>query len=120
MSKGRLLAISACAAAALSVGAAGALAGEIKGPPYQGSPVSGGIGDSTNSTSAVTNGHASICAFSGLNDFDLDLGQNDRKTQTPKDAAPGSAAHGWTITIPGIGTITVSCNKNGPVDQGAQ
>ena len=116
MRKARLLAISACVAAALIVGAAGALAGEIKGPPYQGAPVPGGIADSTNTTGAVTNGHASICSFSGLNDFDLDLGQNDRKTQTPKDAAPGSAAHGWTITIPGVGTITVSCNKNGPVE----
>ena len=108
--------MSACAAAALSMGAAHALAGEIKGPPYQGAPVSGGIADSTNSTSAVTKGQASICAFSGLNDFDLDLGQNDRKTQTPKDAEPGSAAHGWTIAIPGVGTITISCNKNGPVE----
>lgn len=111
----RLFVIAAFAAGALSVGATGALAGEIKGPPYQGAPVSGGIGDATNSTGAVTKGHASLCAFSGLNDYDADLGQNDRQTQTPKDAAPGSAAHGWTITIPGVGEVTISCNKNGPV-----
>jgi hypothetical protein len=109
--KTRLLAVATCVAAVMGVGASGALAGEIKGPPYQGPPVAGGIGDSTNSTPAVTNGHASICAFSGLNDFDSDLGQVDRQTQTPKDAAPGSAAHGWEV-LPGV---VVSCNKNGPV-----
>jgi hypothetical protein len=115
MGNSRLLAVTACVAAVLSVGAASAFAGEIKGPPYQGAPVPGGIGDSTNTTAAVTNGHASLCAFSGLNDFDASLGQTDRQTQTPKDAAPGSAAHGWTITIPGVGEVTVSCNPNGPV-----
>ena len=115
MRKTRFFAIAACAAAALSVGAAGALAGEIKGPPYKGPPVPGGIGNESNSTGAVTNGHASICAFSGLNDFDSLLGQTDRQTQTPKDAAPGSAAHGWTITLPDGSVVTVSCNKNGPV-----
>jgi hypothetical protein len=111
----RLLMVAASVAALASAGATGALAGEIKGPPYQGDPVPGGIGDSTNTTAAVTNGHASLCAFSGLNDFDANLGQTDRQTQTPKDAAPGSAAHGWTITIPGVGEVTISCNPNGPV-----
>lgn len=115
MRKTRLFAVAASAAAVLSVGASGALAGEIKGPPHQGPPVPGGIADDSNMTGAVTNGHASLCAFSGLNDFDSDLGQNDRQTQTPRDAAPGSAAHGWTITIPGVGEVTISCNKNGPV-----
>ena len=115
MGKTRFLAIAASAAVLVGVGATGAFAGEIKGPPYGGSPVPGGIGDASNSTGAVTNGHASVCAFSGLNDFDSELGQNDRQTQTPKDAAPGSAAHGWTITIPGVGEVTISCNKNGPV-----
>lgn len=115
MGKTRLFALTAGAFAVLGIGATGALAGEIKGPPYKGPPVAGGIGDPTNSTGAVTNGHASVCAFSGLNDFDSELGQNERQTQTPKDAAPGSAAHGWTITIPGVGEVTISCNKNGPV-----
>ena len=115
MGRTRWLVLAAVAAAVLSVGATSALAGEIKGPPYQGAPVPGGIGDASNSTGAVTKGHASLCAFSGLNDYDANLGQNDRQTQTPKDAAPGSAAHGWTITIPGVGTVTISCNKNGPV-----
>jgi hypothetical protein len=103
----------ACAAAVVGVGASAALAGENKGPPYKGAPVPGGIGDSTNSTGAVSKGHASLCAFSGLNDFDSTLGQNDRQTQTPKDAAPGSAAHGWEV-VPGV---IVWCNKNGPVGQ---
>ena len=115
MDKTRLFALAVSAAALLSVGTTGALAGEIKGPPYKGPPVPGGIGNESNSTGAVTNGHASRCAFSGLNDIDSQLGQTDRQTQTPKDAAPGSAAHGWTITIPGVGDVTISCNKNGPV-----
>ena len=110
----RLFTVMACAAAVLSVVASGALAGEIKGPPYQGDPVPGGIGNSTNSTAAADHSH-SLCSFSGLNDYDSTLGQNDRQTQTPKDAAPGSAAHGWTITIPGVGEVTISCNPNGPV-----
>lgn len=100
-----------CIVVLFAIGASAAFAGEIKGPPYQGAPVSGGIGNATNSTAAVTNGHASLCAFSGLNDFDADLGQVDRQTQTPKDAAPGSAAHGWEV-LPGV---IVSCNPNGPV-----
>jgi len=115
MSKTRYLAVTAFVAAVLSVGAASAFAGEVKGPPYQGDPVPGGIADPSNTTAAVTNGHASLCAYSGLNDYDASLGQTDRQTQTPKDAAPGSAAHGWTITIPGVGDVTISCNPNGPV-----
>ena len=62
----RLLAAVFCAAAIVGVGASGALAGEIKGPPYKGAPVAGGVGEPT---SAVTKGHASFCAFSGLNDL---------------------------------------------------
>jgi hypothetical protein len=104
----------ACAAATLSVAATGALAGEIKGPPYQGAPVPGGIGSPATDTAAEAHSN-SLCSFSGLNDFDSTLGQTDRQTQTPKDAAPGSAAHGWTITIPGVGEVTISCNPNGPV-----
>src|SRR5689334_9089466 len=111
MGKIRFFAVAACAASVLMVGATSAFAGEIKGPPYKGAPVPGGIGNASNSTAAVTNGHASLCAFSGLNDFDSTLGQTDRQTQTPKDAAPGSAAHGWEV-LPGV---IVSCNKNGPV-----
>ena len=115
MGRTRFLAVATCVAAVLGVGAASAFAGEVKGPPYQGPPVPGGIANASNSTPATTDGNASICAFSGLNDYDASLGQTDRQTQTPKDAAPGSAAHGWTITLPDGTVITVSCNKNGPV-----
>jgi hypothetical protein len=108
MSKTRFAAVAACVVTVVSVGAGAAFAGEIKGPPYQGPPVPGGIGNADNSTPAVTKGNASICAFSGLNDFDSELGQTARQTQTPKDAAPGSAAHGWEV-VPGV---WVSCNKN--------
>jgi hypothetical protein len=90
----------------LGAGATGALAGEVKGPPTGGAP-------NTNNTAAVE-GHAqSLCAYSGLNDYIN--GQTDRQTQTPKDAAPGSAAHGWTIPDGSGGTITISCNPNGVV-----
>jgi hypothetical protein len=114
MGRTRLLAVAVCAAAVAALGASSAFAGEIKGPPYKGDPVSGGIGTSANETAAEAHSH-SLCSFSGLNDYDADLGQNARQTQTPKDAAPGSAAHGWTITIPGVGEVTISCNPNGPV-----
>ena len=86
MSKTLLLVAALCAVVVAAVGASSAVAGEITGPPYKGPPVAGGIGDASNSTAAVTKGHASICAFSGLNDFDSELGQTDRQTQTPKDA----------------------------------
>jgi hypothetical protein len=115
MGSARFFAATACVTAVSSICAMSAFAGEVKGPPYQGPPVPGGIADSSNTTAAVTNGHASLCAFSGLNDYDANLGQTERQTQTPKDAAPGSAAHGWTITIPGVGDVTISCNPNGPV-----
>jgi hypothetical protein len=109
----RLVALVACVAVVGSLAAGSAFAGEVKGPPYKGPPVAFGIGDTgiRGETAAVNNGHASFCAYSGLNDFDSTLGQTDRQTQTPKDAAPGSAAHGWEV-LPGV---IVSCNKNGPV-----
>jgi hypothetical protein len=56
------VALSAVVVAGLSAG--GAFAGEIKGPPYQGDPVPGGIGNDSNSTPAGTNAH-SLCAFLG-------------------------------------------------------
>lgn len=91
--------------ALVAAGGTGALAGEVKGPPTGGTP-------NTNHTAAPDNAH-SICAFSGLNDYIN--GQNDRQTQTPKDAAPGSAAFGWTIPDGEGGFITLTCNPNGPV-----
>jgi len=101
----RFFMVMACAAAVLSLAATGALAGEVKGPPTGGTPT-------TNDTAAPANAH-SLCAFSGLNDYVN--GQNDRQTQTPKDAAPGSAAFGWTIPDGNGGFITIACNPNGVV-----
>ena len=101
----RLLAAVFCAAAIVGVGATGALAGEIKGPPYKGAPVPGGVGDPT---SAVTKGHASFCAFSGLNDFDSEEGQTTKQTQTPADGPHGAPGHGLEVA-PGV---IVSCRGN--------
>jgi hypothetical protein len=101
----QLLAVGASTALLGLAAASGALAGEVKGPPTGGDP-------NSNSTAAVDNAH-SLCAYSGLNDYIN--GQTDRQTQTPKDAAPGSAAHGWTIPDGNGGTITISCNPNGVV-----
>jgi hypothetical protein len=96
----------ACAAALFCIGATGALAGEVKGPP---SPcVNGVCAPNTNETQGPAHA-ASLCSYSGLNDYIN--GQTDRKVQTPKDAAPGSAAHGWEVA-PGV---ILTCNPNGPV-----
>ena len=102
----RLIVVAATAAVLVGAGASGALAGEIKGPPYKGDPVAGGIGNEENSTGAATNAN-SLCAFSGLNDYDSEIGQNDRQTQTPKDSPfPGAPGHGFS-PAPGV---LVSCN----------
>jgi hypothetical protein len=101
MGKVRLFAVAACAVAVVGVGASAAVAGEVKGPPGAGNVRPKGV-----------NPNASVCAYSGLNDFIN--GQNDRQTQTPKDAAPGSAAFGWAPD-PTDPTFILTCNKNGPV-----
>jgi hypothetical protein len=103
MHKALIGALLAAFIAALSAGSA--LAGEVKGPPTGGTPTS-------NDTAAPAHSN-SLCAYSGLNDYNN--GQTVRQTQTPKDAAPGSAAHGWTIPDGIGGTITISCNPNGVV-----
>jgi hypothetical protein len=96
-----------CAVVFAGVGASAALAGEIKGPPYQGPPVSGGIANESNTTPAGTKAH-SLCAFSGLNDYDTDLGQTSKQTQTPADNAPGAPGQGFEIA-PGV---VISCRGN--------
>ena len=101
MGKARLFAVAVCAAAVLGAGASAAVAGEVKGPP-----------GADNVRPKGVNSNASLCAFSGLNDFIN--GQTDRQTQTPKDAAPGSAAFGWAPD-PTDPTFILTCNKNGPV-----
>jgi hypothetical protein len=103
MHKALIGALLAALIAALTAGSA--LAGEVKGPPTGGTPTS-------NDTAAPAHSN-SLCAYSGLNDYNN--GQTVRQTQTPKDAAPGSAAHGWTIPDGSGGTITISCNPNGVV-----
>jgi hypothetical protein len=82
-----------CSASVIGVSAGSAFAGELTG----------------NGNLKGVNPNASLCAYSGLNDGIE--GQNERKTQTPKDAAPGSAAFGWEVA-PGV---ILTCNKNGPV-----
>ena len=101
MGKARLFAVAACAAAVMGLGASAALAGEVIGPPGPGNVTPKGV-----------NPNASLCAYSGLNDYVN--GQTDRQTQTPKDAAPGSAAFGWAPD-PTDPTFILTCNKNGPV-----
>jgi hypothetical protein len=60
------------------LGAAGAFAGEVKGPP--------GTINNTNETSALAHAN-SACAASGLNDFDLaDPGQTVSQVQTAADS----------------------------------
>ena len=95
-----------CTVVVAGVCAGAALAGEVKGPPYQGPPVSGGIADETNSTPAGVKAH-SLCAFSGLNDFDSDLGQTSKPTQTGR-YAPGAPGQGFEIA-PGV---VISCRGN--------
>ncbi|HEY3084465.1 MAG TPA: hypothetical protein VGK28_03315 [Candidatus Dormibacteraeota bacterium] len=77
MSKRSVFAAVVCALALTCVGAGGALAGEVKGPP--------GTVNNTNETGAL--GHAnSACAASGLNDFDQTEGQTVSQVQTAADS----------------------------------
>ena len=101
------IAAALCAAVVAGLGAGAAQAGEIKGPPYQGAPVPGGIANETNTTPAGQTAH-SLCAFSGLNDFDSTLGQTSKQTQTPADNAPGAPGQGFEIA-PGV---VISCRGN--------
>jgi hypothetical protein len=101
------IAAALCAAVVAGVGASAALAGELKGPPYEGAPVPGGVADETNTTPATLNAH-SLCAFSGLNDFDSDLGQTTKRTQSPADNAPGAPGLGFEL-FPGV---FISCRGN--------
>jgi hypothetical protein len=70
----RLLLVSAFVAV---LGAGGAFAGEVKGPP--------GIPDNTNETGALEHAN-SACAASGLNDLDEAEGQNVSQVQTAADS----------------------------------
>jgi hypothetical protein len=81
-----------CAALVAGLGASGALAGEVKGPP--GDSTTAQPGGNPNATGAPANSNSN-CSYSGLNDFDSLEGQNERITQTPHDVpVPGIAGHG--------------------------
>ena len=88
----RLFVVATCVAV---LGAVGAFAGEVKGPPNQ--------QDNTNKTGALDHAQ-SACAASGLNDFDTsDPGQLESQVQTAADSwkfydmpkgTPGQACRG--------------------------
>ena len=111
----KLLALSFCAAAFVGLTATTAFAGEVTGNPDGGYKGSG-------QPRATLNGHASECAFSGLNDdralpgtsqtqnyghrfddpFFLDFVSNSR----------GASALLITIDVPGTPTVPLGCNKH--------
>ena len=70
----RLFVVATCVA---MLGAGGAFAGEVKGPP--------GTPNNTNETGALDHAR-SACAASGLNDFDEAEGQNVSQVQTAADS----------------------------------
>jgi hypothetical protein len=82
----RFLVVAACTAAFVGVGAGGAFAGEVTGPPGSASaPPSKATGAPEHSNS--------ICSFNGLNDFNQ--GPQIERTQTPHNQGePGDAGHG--------------------------
>lgn len=73
----RLIVVAVSVSALAGVGASGALAGEVKGPP--------GTIDNTNYTAARTNAN-SDCAYSGLNDLNPLYGQTVSQVQTAADS----------------------------------
>jgi hypothetical protein len=73
----RIVVTAVFAAVLVCVGAAGASAGEVKGPPRQ--------PNNTDTTGALDHAH-SACAASGLNDYDSSEGQNESQVQTAADS----------------------------------
>ena len=66
-------AAAVCAVAVAGASASAAFAGEVKGPPGDGSTQPGG---NLNLTAAPAHAN-SLCAFNGLNDYNSLEGQND-------------------------------------------
>ncbi|HET8752235.1 MAG TPA: hypothetical protein VFM43_06870 [Gaiellaceae bacterium] len=100
MKRALVAAIGALAFAGL--GATGALAGEVKGPP--GVPCSGtDCIHNTNVTGALDHA-SSACAASGLNDMDPNAGQTSSIVQT--------AADSWRYYGMPHGTPGVACRGN--------
>jgi hypothetical protein len=78
-----LCAVAVCATAVVGVGASAAYAGEVIGPPGDGTTQPGG---NPNKTGALLVAH-SACAASGLNDYDVpENGQNVSQVQTAADS----------------------------------
>lgn len=69
-------AIRTCAIALIGMSMGVASAGEVAGPPGSEDPKPTGAAENANSN----------CAYSGLNDFDAEEGQNDSIVQTAADA----------------------------------
>jgi len=84
----RALVSAICAGAFAAVGATGAYAGEVKGPPgvpcgaWTDNPV---CVHNTNTTGALDHAN-SACAASGLNDMDPAAGQTVSQVQTAADS----------------------------------
>ena len=76
MHRQQLFAIRACAVVLVGMSMGLAFAGEVAGPPGSEDPELTGARDNANSN----------CAYSGLNDFDAEEGQNDSIVQTAADA----------------------------------
>ena len=73
----QLLVVAAAVAVVAVFVAAGAFAGEVKGPP--------GTLNNTNDTAAPAHANSN-CAYSGLNDFDSVEGQQESQVQTAADS----------------------------------
>jgi hypothetical protein len=87
----KTFAATTCALVVAGLTGGAALAGEVKGPPGTPGVAGSGSGDPTG---AVENAN-SVCAYNGLNDFNLGQGQLAEIVQTPHNqGAPGDAGHG--------------------------
>ena len=102
----RLFVVAASIAVLAGVGASGALAGEVKGPP--GSEDTIQEGGNPNKTGALDHAN-SACAASGLNDFDSAEGQNESQVST--------AADSWKYYGLPKGAVGEACRGGGPKDR---
>jgi hypothetical protein len=88
MNKMRMLAVAVFATILMAAAAGTAFGGEVKGP--------GTFGNAPTSDTGAPMHANSICAFSGLNDFNQ--GQQIYRTQTPANQGnpgdPGTSCHG--------------------------
>lgn len=94
----RVLIVAVFAALMVISTAGAAFAGEVKGPPGDGSV------HNTNTTGALDHAN-SACAASGLNDWDPEEGQNESQVQT--------AADSWKYYGLPKGFVGVACRGGG-------